>query len=657
MGEFADKLAAQSPAFQRAYLGSLAPNLVKSGNLEKYYQTLTDFDFIVTKINHPEFGVQSLIEDYDLLDDNNQIKLLQLIQQTLRLSAHILAEDKKQLASQLQGRLLGFEEIPEIQTFLEKVKQSQTYTCLHSLTPSLIPPGRRLVRTLVGHSDWVKAVAVTPNGKQVISGSKDNTLKVWNLETGEEQFTLIGHTESVNAIAVTPDGKRVISGSSDHTLKIWDLATGNELFTFSGHRTQVVALTVTPDSKWVISASVPNIIKVWDLESGKEKFTVFPHSDLIRSIVAYPDSKFFISGSDDKTIKVCDLKTGREHFSFNNIDKEPREGQFADEVYPDEVYAVAISPNSKLLIAGSSTNAVRVWNLETEKLLFVLLGHTAPIVAVAVTSDSKQLISASLDKTLKVWDLESGKELFTITGHNDSLYAAAVTLNGKWLISGSKDKTLKVWSLESLESEEDTSPNHYRNSVYASAISLDGKYAIFSLEGNTLKVWDLEDIKEISSINEQESKNIIVVVIRVLWLITNYLFFVTQAIFLAILITPFIPFVIVYELVSQKKHFPDKSEERENVIHLESDKSLYEDVLELFYISNISKKRTWFTSRKELQKIYRDEVKKIIFTRNIPSLSNNLKKIFLQENQRIIVINTEMLNVVIKLYIFRYGSV
>lgn len=68
MEEFANKLAAQSSAFQRAYLGSLAPSLVKSGNLQKYYQTLIDFDFLVAKINHPEFGVQLLIEDYDLID-------------------------------------------------------------------------------------------------------------------------------------------------------------------------------------------------------------------------------------------------------------------------------------------------------------------------------------------------------------------------------------------------------------------------------------------------------------------------------------------------------------------------------------------------------------------------------------------------------------
>ncbi|MHC5594918.1 MAG: hypothetical protein ACYTXC_02925 [Nostoc sp.] len=203
MGEFADKLAAQNPAFQRAYLGSLAPSLVKSGNLEKYYKTLTDFDFITAKINHPEFGVQPLIEDYDLIDrremsNNSEYNFkkgtsLELIQGALRLSAHILVQGKRQLASQLHGRLLNQKMPEEIQELLVQAKQVKTFPWLCPLTPSLTPPGGRLLRTLKGHRNSVNAVAVTPNGQQVISASSDSTLKVWNLATGEEQFTLIGH--------------------------------------------------------------------------------------------------------------------------------------------------------------------------------------------------------------------------------------------------------------------------------------------------------------------------------------------------------------------------------------------------------------------------------------------------------------------------------
>ncbi len=518
MGEFADKLAVQSPAFQRAYLGSLAPSLVKSGNLEKYYQTLNNFDFLVAKIKHPTFGVQPLIEDYDLIDHEEilnypeynpeKVKSLKLIQGALRLSAHVLAVDKAQLASQLHGRLLNQKMLEEIQALLTQIKQQTNTPWLCPLTPSLTPPGGRLLRTLIGHGDWVKTVAVTPNGKQIISGSKDNTIKVWNLETGEEQFTLTGHTGSVNAVAVTPDGKLVISGSSDGNLKVWNLATGTEFIPVSGHRTPVVAITVTPDSKWVISVSALNIIKVWSLESGTVKFNLIGHTDLVRSIAVTPNGKCLISGSDDTTIKVWDLETGSELFSIVNTD-----GGLDDSA--DKVYAVAVTPNGKLLISGSDTNTIRVWNLEKPKKLFSLEGHSAPVVSFAVTPDSKQVVSASLDKTLKVWNLHDGKEIFSLAGHDGSLYTAIVTPDGNRLISGSKDKTLKIWDLKS--EEENFRPNFYKSSVYASNITPNGKYAIFGLEDNILKVWSLENIEEIYSINEQVSKKNIFVIIRALW--------------------------------------------------------------------------------------------------------------------------------------------
>src|SRR4028118_1212131 len=255
MGEFADKLAAEKLYYQRAYLGSLLPNHVKSGNLGKYYQTLTDFNFMMAKIQHPDFGVQALIDDFNLVDDSEalthpeynseKVKALNLIQAVLWISADILTLDKTQLAEQLLGRLLHFN-IPAIQGMAEVAKQWKAAPWLRPLTSCLTPPGRGLLRTLNGHSSSVNAVAVTADGKRAISGSYDKTLKVWDLTTGKEQFTLNSHTSSVYAVAVTADGKRAISGSDGTTVKVWDLTTRKEQFTLNGHSSSVYAVAVTP---------------------------------------------------------------------------------------------------------------------------------------------------------------------------------------------------------------------------------------------------------------------------------------------------------------------------------------------------------------------------------------------------------------------------
>ncbi|WP_445171758.1 WD40 repeat domain-containing protein, partial [Microcoleus sp.] len=218
MGEFADKLAAKPLSYQRAYLGSLLPNYLKSGNLEKYYQKLTDFNFLMAKIQHPEFGVQALIDDFDLVDASEAVtnleynpetaKALNLIQATLWMSADILDRDKTKLAEQLLGRLLYFE-MPQIQAMLEVAKQWKAAPWLRPLKPCFTPPRRGLIRTLKadsGSGPSGVAVAVTADGKRVISGSAK--LKVWDLTTGKEEFTLEDNFW-VFAVAVTADGKRV----------------------------------------------------------------------------------------------------------------------------------------------------------------------------------------------------------------------------------------------------------------------------------------------------------------------------------------------------------------------------------------------------------------------------------------------------------------
>ena len=278
-------------------------HFVNSGNpenLTKYFQILTDYQFISKKINHPEFGIQALIEDYDLLDATqtatypDQSKTLKYIQSALRLSAHIVTQDQQQLPSQLWGRLQTIN-TPEIQTLLTQAQQTHPHPWLRPLTPSLTPAGGRLLRTLTGHSSSVNAVAVTADGTRVISGSDDNTVKVWNLETGEEQFTLTGHSNSVRAVAVTADGKRVISGSVDKTVKVWNLETGEKQFTLTGHSNWVRAVAVTADGTRVISGSSDNTVKVWNLETGKEIATFIGDSDFYSCAVA-PDGLKIIAG-------------------------------------------------------------------------------------------------------------------------------------------------------------------------------------------------------------------------------------------------------------------------------------------------------------------------------------------------------------------------
>ncbi|MDB9315029.1 hypothetical protein PN462_18085, partial [Spirulina sp. CS-785/01] len=217
----------------------------KGGEVKRLVAWLTDFGFLSQKLE--AVGITALIDDYDLalpLVSAEEKGVLKTIQGALRLSSHVVGKESSQLAGQLLGRLLSYTE-SEIVALLQQAKQWQGKPWLRPLFPCLDSPDGALVRTLTGHSSTVRAVAVTPEG-QVISGSDDNTLKVWDMQTGKELRTLTGHSHWITAVAVTPEGQ-VISGSRDKTLKVWDSPTGKELRTLTGHSHWITAVAVTPE--------------------------------------------------------------------------------------------------------------------------------------------------------------------------------------------------------------------------------------------------------------------------------------------------------------------------------------------------------------------------------------------------------------------------
>src|ERR671932_2459 len=170
--------------------------------------------------------------------------------------------------------------------------------------------GLYLLWTLQGHTDWVKAVAVTPDSLQAVSAGADSTVRVWDLKSGKSLRTLEGHTASVNAVAVTPDSLQAVSAGDDSTARVWDLKSGKFLRTLQGHTTQVLGVAVTPDSQQAVSAGADGTLRVWDLKSGKSLRTLQGHSYPVRSVAVTSNGEQVISASADGSLRLWDLKSG-----------------------------------------------------------------------------------------------------------------------------------------------------------------------------------------------------------------------------------------------------------------------------------------------------------------------------------------------------------
>ncbi|WP_208339402.1 NB-ARC domain-containing protein [Aetokthonos hydrillicola] len=446
---------------------NLAYHLQAGGSPRELQQLLFDFRWLQGKLENT--NVNALIADYDFLPEDQN---LQLIQGALRLSAHILNQDQQQLPGQLLGRLLGFER-EEIQRLLTQVQQCTTPSLLPQ-TASFAPPGGSLVRTLVGHSASVNAVALAPDGNYVISASLDSILKVWNWQTGEQLRTLVGHIHWVNAVALTPDGNYVISASGDKTLKVWNWQTGELLRTLVGHSASVNAVALTPDGNYVISASHDSTLKVWNWQTGEQLRTLVDHSGWVGTLALTLDGNYVISASGDKTLKVWDWQTGELLHTLVG--------------HSDSVKAVALTPDGNYMISASHDKTLKVWDWQTGELLRTLVGHSASVNAVTLTPDGNYVISASHDSTLKVWNWQTGELLRTLDVHSHLVNAVALTPDSNYIISASGDNTLKVWNWQT--GELLPSFNGHSHSVKAVALTPDGNYMISASHDTTLKVWN-----------------------------------------------------------------------------------------------------------------------------------------------------------------------
>ena len=247
----------------------------------------------------------------------------------------------------------------------------------------------------------VNAIVVTPDGNSFISGGDDGNIQIWDISTATRR-TIDAHSHRILAIAVSPDGKTIFSGSRDHSIKPWNYDTGEICWNRSEEQTQdsiigdygtVIALDISSNGDFLASSTGDNIVRLWDLETYKLLPRNFQHSDLVWSVAISPDGKTLSCGCRDKTIRLWDVTTGELKHSLTN--------------HSAEVWTVAISPDGQTLASGSGDHTIKLWNLDTGELLHSLESHSNAVYALAFSSDGKYLVSASKDQTIKIWQSSS----------------------------------------------------------------------------------------------------------------------------------------------------------------------------------------------------------------------------------------------------------
>jgi WD40 repeat protein len=328
--------------------------------------------------------------------------------------------------------------------------------------------------TLAGHTDEATACAFSPDGRRIVSGSGDKTLKLWDAQTGAELATLAGHIDQVSACAFSSDGRRIVSGSF-HSLKLWDAQSGAVVATLR-FQWGVRACAFSPDGSRIVSASDAESLKLLNAETGAELATLAGHTDWVNAWAFSPDGSRIVSASNDRTLKLWDAQTGAELASLTG--------------HTDFVNACAFSPDGSRIVSASKDRTLKLWNAQTGAELATIAGHTSSAVACAFSPDGRRIVSASDDRTLELWDAATGTEVATLAGHTDSVEAWAFSPGGSRIVSASRDKTLKLWDAQT-GAELATLAGH-RFAVRACAFSPDGRRIVSASDDKTLKLWDAQ---------------------------------------------------------------------------------------------------------------------------------------------------------------------
>ncbi len=345
----------------------------------------------------------------------------------------------------------------------------------------------------LGHTEEVTSVAFSPDGRQALTGSKDKTVRLWDVATGSAIRVLQGHSSKVTAVAFSPDGRQVLTGSDDDTARVWEVATGKETRRLEGHSRNVQAVAFSPDGRQVLTGSDDETARVWDVATGKETRRLEGHSGPVTALAFTPDGRWALTGSNDHTSRLWDVTTGRE---IRRLEGRSYGG----------ITSVAISSDGLWAIEGSRSETARLWEVATGKEVRLLEGRSRgmrlEVTSVAFSPDGRWALTGSArnpldpfgdagDPTARVWDVATGKEIrqFIFEGVNSLAFAP----DGRTVLTGGRDKMAHLW--DATTGKEIQRFSGQSTTLDSATFSTDGRWIV--MLGEVARVWDPSTGKQV----------------------------------------------------------------------------------------------------------------------------------------------------------------
>lgn len=296
----------------------------------------------------------------------------------------------------------------------------------------------QLLQQMSAPDHWVRNLAISPDGRLLATICTDSTglgkVYLWSLGSGQ-LIRAFPDKGAYECLAITPDSKMLVFGASgrdpDSLLQMWSLPEGFRLKSLHGHQDSVHRIAISPDGRLLASGGSDGTLRLWSLAMGSQLWSQAGHGDLITDLAISPNSKRLITVTRQEPVRIWSLPVGEMVAALDN---------------QEDTAPLVISPDGSVLATAYKDRLVRLWCLPDGPQLQLLEGHTASVQVLAIASDSRVLASGDSSGVVRLWTVPGGESLATMQAHNSAIEFLRFTPDGKTLVTGSTG-TVHLWCI------------------------------------------------------------------------------------------------------------------------------------------------------------------------------------------------------------------